>query len=171
VIYNKAIVKAGGMEGYEQLCRVEGRAGGQPLRGLGQRGHTWGNPDWDKIALTRAVSAWFDDGSGLALGLVRGVKAASHAEEAAWGASFAPVGSFEVDEIRLSTTTDDAGRQIRAGLEVWLERDDEYPHRGQGEVLTGSTLELGALRLDVAFMRFHVEGRAGVGRYDVLRRA
>ena len=171
VIYNKGLVKAGGMEGYEQLCRVEGRAGGRSLRGLGQRGHTWGNPDWDKIALTRAVGAWFDDGSGLALALVRGAKASSHADEAAWGASFGPAGAFEVDEVRLSTTTDEAARQIRAGLELWLERDDEYPHRGQGDVVTGSTLELGALRLDVAFFRWHVEGRTGIGRYDVLRRA
>jgi hypothetical protein len=38
-------------------------------------------------------------------------------------------------------------------------------------VVTGSTLELGALRLDVAFFRWHVEGRAGVGRYDVIRHA
>jgi hypothetical protein len=39
-----------------------------------------------------------------------------------------------------------------------------------GEVVTGSTLELGALRLDVAFMRWHIEGRTAVGRYDILRR-
>ena len=67
----QALVKAGGMEGYEQLCRVRGtvRAGGRdrPLRGLGQRGHSWGNPDWDRISLTRAVGAWFDDGSGVAI--------------------------------------------------------------------------------------------------------
>ncbi|HET6551502.1 MAG TPA: hypothetical protein VFG79_23750 [Solirubrobacter sp.] len=45
------IVKAGGMEGYEQLCRVRGRVRAEgrerPVRGLGQRGHSWGNPDWD----------------------------------------------------------------------------------------------------------------------------
>ena len=64
----QALVKAGGMEGYEQLCRVRGTVGGTaPVRGLGQRGHSWGNPDWDKIALTRAVGAWFDDGTGVAL--------------------------------------------------------------------------------------------------------
>ena len=166
------IVKAGGMEGYEQLCRVSGTVAGRPLRaGLGQRGHSWGNPDWDRIALTRSVGAWFDDGTGIALALVRGVKASSHADEAAWGASFSPERSFEVDEVRLSTTTDEASRQIRAGLELWLERDADHPYRGAGEALTGSTLELGALRLDVAFFRWHIEGRMGVGRYDVIRRA
>ena len=45
------------------------------------------------------------------------------------------------------------------------------PHRGSGEVLCGSTLDLGALRLECAFFRWRVEGGTGVGRYDVLRRA
>src|SRR3954463_1871881 len=40
VAYNKALVRAGGMEGYEQLCRVMGSVGGKALgAGLGQRGH------------------------------------------------------------------------------------------------------------------------------------
>jgi hypothetical protein len=171
----QAMVKAGGMEGYEQLCSVRGtvRVGGRdrPVRGLGQRGHSWGNPDWDKIALTRTVGAWFDDGTGVSLGTVRSAKAEHHADEAAWGAMLDPERTRAVDEVRLSTTTDEAGRQIRAGIELWVESDDDYPYRGTGEVLTGSTLELGALRLDVAFFRWHIEGRTGVGRYDSLRHA
>jgi hypothetical protein len=166
----QALVKAGGMEGYEQLCRVTGTMEGRTVNGLGQRGRAWGNPDWDKITLTRNVGAWFDDGTGLALGLVRSTKAADHADEAAWGASFSPEGSGEVDEVRLSTTTDEAQRQIRAGVELYLDKHAEYPLRGMGEVLTGSTLELGALRMDVAFFRWHIEGRTGVGRYDLIRR-
>jgi hypothetical protein len=34
----------------------------------------------------------------------------------------------------------------------------------------GSTLDLGPLRLDCAFLRWHMDGRVGVGRYDLLRR-
>ena len=164
-----ALVKAGGMEGYEQLCRVRGTMEGRPVDGLGQRGHSWGNPDWDRITLTRSVSAWFDDG-GVALGLVRSTKAAHHADEAAWGAYFSPEDAIEVDEVRLSTTTDEAERQLRAGIELYLEKDAEHAYRGAGEVVTGSTLELGALRMDVAFFRWHVDGRTGVGRYDIIRR-
>jgi hypothetical protein len=170
----QAIVKAGGMEGYEQVCSVSGTvtvAGRErQVRGFGQRGHSWGNPDWDKIALTRAVGAWLEDGSGVVLSTVRSIKADTHAGEASWGALVDPEQSRSVDDVRLSTTTDDAGRQIRAGLELWLDSED-FPHRGSGEVLTGSTLELGALRLDVAFFSWSVEGRSGVGRYDVIRRA
>jgi hypothetical protein len=164
------VVKTGGMEGYEQLCRVRGTMAGRAVDGLGQRGHSWGNPDWDKIAMTRSVGAWFEDGSGSVLASVRSVKAASHADEAIWAAVFDGTRALSVDEPRLSTTTDSGGRQVRAGLELWLDKHDDHPTRGLGEVVTGSTLELGALRLDVAFFRWHIEGRTAVGRYDIIRR-
>ena len=48
--------------------------------------------------------------------------------------------------------------------------EDSYPRRGAGEVLCGTSLDLGRLRLDCAFFRWRMEGREGVGRYDVLRR-
>lgn len=166
-----ALVKAGGMEGYEQLCRVRGTIGSRRVRGLGQRGHSWGNPDWDRIALTRSVGAWFDDGTGAVLASVRPVKATSHADEGIWAAVMDAERALSVEEPRLSTTTDEAGRQIRAGLELWVDKDDDHPVRGIGKVVTGSTLELGALRLDVAFFNWHIEGRTAVGRYDIIRRA
>jgi hypothetical protein len=166
----KSIAKAGGMEGYEQLCRVSGTIGETRLKAaLGQRGHSWGNPDWDKIALTRAVGAWMDDGTAFVLQTVRPIKADNHADETYWAAMLDPERALSVDEPRLSTTSDEAGRQIRAGLELWMGEDDDYPLRGVGEVLAGSTLELGALRLDVAFFGWHIEGRGAIGRYDILR--
>lgn len=166
-----AIVKAGGMEGYEQLCRVSGTVDERRVSALGQRGHSWGNPDWDRIALTRAVGVWLDEGDGCVLASVRPAKASSHADEGIWAALFDATQALAVDEPRLSTTTDDAGRQIRAGIELWVDKHDGHPLRGTGEVLAGSTLELGALRLDVAFFRWHVEGRTAVGRYDIIRHA
>src|SRR5437899_2301817 len=39
----------GGMAGYEQVCRVEGTAGGEPIACLGQRGHAWGTADWAEL--------------------------------------------------------------------------------------------------------------------------
>jgi hypothetical protein len=166
-----ALARAGGVEGYSQLCRVTGTAGGRPVDGLGQRDDVRGNPDWDKIALTRTLGVWQDDGTGMAVQTVRPAKAESHADEAAWGVALDPERIRKIEEPRLSTTTDAAGRPIRAGVELWIEGADEYPFRGTGEVLAGAALDLGALRLDCAFFRWHVEGRTAVGRYDVLRRA
>jgi len=171
----QAVARAGGMEGYEQLCRVRGtvRVDGRerPVRGLGQRGHSWGNPDWDRIALTRSVGAWLDDGTGIVIASVRSAGAQSHADEARWAAALDAQRARRIEEPRLSTTTDGAGRQIRAGLELWGEDDDEFAFRGTGEAVAGATLDLGGLRLDCAFFRWHVDGRTAIGRYDILRRA
>ena len=168
-----AVAEAGGMAGYEQLCGVTGsvRAGGRTheIRCLGQRGHGWGEPDWERIESARTISAWPEAGYGLALTSVR-PQGASHAEEPVWAALLDEQGTVAVDDPRLSTTFDVDGRQRRAGLELWV-RDDEPPLRGSGEVLCGSTIDLGALRLDCAFFRWRIEGESGVGRYDVLRRA
>jgi hypothetical protein len=169
---------AAGLQGYEQLCRVTGtvRSGEQRTKVdcLGQRGHQWGAPDWERIALARTVSAWFGDGVGVTLASVRPADADAHAEEAvtAWlldGEGAAPVG-----EPLLSTTLDGEGRQRRASLELWQDGDGDerpYPHRAAGEAVCGTTLDLGRLRLDCAFFHWRMEGRQGVGRYDVLRRA
>jgi hypothetical protein len=164
--------RAAGMTAYAQLCRVRGsvRVGGRERRvdGLGQRSHGWGNPDWDSIALTRSLGIWFADGTGALLGAVQPAGARAHAEETMCAALLGPGGAVAAQEARLSTTSDGEGRQRRAGLELWL---DDSAHRAAGETLCGATLDLGALRLDCAFLRWHMEGREGVGRYDVLRRA
>ena len=168
-----AVARAGGMAGYEQVCAVSGnvRAGGQvrEVRCLGQRGHSWGEPDWSRIETARTIAAWPAEGSSLALTTVR-PQGATHAEEPIWAALLDAEGSRRIAEPRLTTTYDADGRQRRAGLELWLHDDDGHPHRGSGEVLCGSTLDLGQLRLDCAFFRWRLDGRAGVGRYDVLRR-
>jgi hypothetical protein len=168
-----AVAEAGGMAGYEQLCGVTGtvRAGDRvhEIRCLGQRGHGWGEPDWERIEAARTVAAWPAAGSGLALTGVR-PQGATHAEERTWAALLDEEGTVRVADPRLSTTYDADGRQRRATLELWV-RDGEPELRGSGEVLCGSTLDLGALRLDCSFFRWRIEGESGVGRYDVLRRA
>jgi len=165
----------GGMHGYEQLCRVrgevalDGRSG--PVAGLGQRGHGWGAPDWRRLASVHTVSAWLDPPTGFAVTVAREANAKGHGDEPRWGALLDGDGAVAIADPRLSTTYDGEGRQRRAGLELWLDEEDGYPRRAAGSVLCGSTLELGQLRLDCAFMRWTMDGAAGIGRYDVLRRA
>ena len=168
-----AVARAGGMQGYEQACRVSGTvstgAGAVALDGVGQRGHQWGAPDWKRIALARTVTAWTDDGRGVALSAVRPAKASEHGSEAVWAALLES--GQPVADPRLSTTYDAEGRQRRAGIELWVGEEDPYPRRGSGEVLCGSTLDLGQLRLDCAFFAWRLDGVEAVGRYDLLRRA
>ncbi|QEC49981.1 hypothetical protein FSW04_22030 [Baekduia soli] len=185
--------RLGGMEGYDQLVHVSGSVvvDGQTRRftGRGQRGHSWGTPDWDKLALARTIGVWLEDGRGVTMTTVRPAKAASHAEEAIHAVLLAPPGEDDDEHVgggaavalggavatviadpRLSTTYDAEGRQRHAGLELYVGADDDHAHRAAGEAACGTTLDLGRLRLDCAFFTWRMEGQSGVGRYDVLRR-
>jgi len=161
----------GGMEGHERLCRVRGTAAGRPIDCLGQRGRSWGTADWSRIALTRSLGAWLGEGPSVVYSAVRPADAESHADEARWGALLDADGAVAIDDPRVSTTYDGDGHQRRVGLELWVGEEDDYPRRGAGQVLCGSSVELGQLRLDCAFFAWTLDGREGVGRYDVLRRS
>jgi hypothetical protein len=163
--------RLGGMAGHERLCRVTGTAAGQPIDCLGQRGRSWGVADWSRIALTRSLAAWLEDGSSLTVAAVRPEGAESHADEATWGVLLDAEGTLRIADPRVSTTYDADGHQRRAGLELWVGEDDDYPRRGAGQVLCGSSVELGQLRLDCAFFAWQLDGREGVGRYDMVRPA
>lgn len=169
-----AVARVGGMLGFEQPVRVRGTAdvGGQRLTidGLGQRGRSWGSPDWSKIGRTRTVSAWFGD-EALSVAAIAKAGEGDHGREAISATIFEPVegGCVHVGDPRLSTTFDGEGRQRRASLELWI-TDDEPPRRATGDVLCGTTLDLGRMRLDTAFLTWRMDDRTGVGRYDILRR-
>jgi hypothetical protein len=176
--------KAGGMTGYEQSVRVAGAAtiGDRRLevRALGQRGHSWGAPDWERIRVARTLSCWMGEDLAVSAVAIRPAKGKAHADElvaatlleagddADGGA--APV-ARAVEDPRLTTTYDGEGRQRHAGLELWVAKDDQLPWHIAGEAICGTSLDLGRLRLDCAFFRWRGRGRKGVGRYDVMRRA
>jgi len=177
---DRPAAKASGLEGYEQLCAVEGvvAVGGKrhELRCLGQRGHSWGAPDWERLSLTRTLTAWLAEDCGLSLVAARPAKARAHADELidAMLLEGGPDGvggpATVVDEPRLSTTYDAEGRMRRAGLELYVTPEAELARRLHGEVLCGTTVDLGRLRLDASFFRWEMDGREGVGRYDIVRR-
>jgi hypothetical protein len=172
--------KLGGMEGYDQLVRVSGKVTvdghERSFTGRGQRGHSWGAPDWDQLDAARTVGVWLDGDIGVTMTAVRPAKAKSHADEAIHAVLLGhdsetnePVAQIVADP-RVSTTYDSEGRQRHAGLELYVTDDAAYARRASGEVACGTTLDLGRLRLDCAFFTWRMEGRSGVGRYDVLRR-
>jgi len=169
------VARVGGTAGYEQLCAVAGsvRVGGQTIgvRCLGQRGHLWGTPDWSRIELARTLSAWLGADRAVSVTAVRPARAKHHDEEAVAGFVFDGGEPLAVFDPRLSTTYDGELRQRRAGLELWMQEEGGFARRAAGEVLCGTTVDLGELRLDSAFFAWRMEGREGTGRYDVLRRS
>lgn len=173
-----AVAGAGGMRGYDQPVRVRGAAdlGGRQVRieGLGQRERSWGTPDWSAVERTRTASAWFGD-LAVSVAAIGPEGCAGHGQEAISAVLFdaaaeGDASCVRVEDPRLSTTFDSDGRQLHAALELWV-TDEGPPRRAWGEVVCGTTLDLGRLRLDCSFLRWRMEGREGVGRYDVLRRA
>ena len=172
--------RAGGMAGYEQPLRVTGSATVGDARlaidGLGQRGHSWGAPDWERIALARTISAWLGDDLAVSLTAVRPAKASATTPTRRWPPrSSSAARTAKPGRSRWPTpacrrpTTARAASATRASSSGSSE--DGWPRRAAGEIACGTSLDLGRLRLDCAFFRWRMEGREGVGRYDVLRRA
>ena len=153
----------------EQLVRARGTThDGGEIDAVGQVSVTPAL-DWSSLSLVRYVAAWLGDG-GIVLESRRARKAKAHSDEEVWCALVEHGDPVPVADPRLSTTYDGDGHQRRAGMELWLTEEEGYPLRAAGEVICGSSLDLGELQLDLAFFRWRAEGAEGVGRYDILRK-
>jgi hypothetical protein len=137
---------------------------------LGQRGHIWGATDWKRIELARTLSAWLGADRAIMLAAARPARARGHGEEAIAGWLVDGGEPSPIEDPRLSTTYDGELRQQRAGLELWMDEESQIARRASGRVVCGTTLDLGDVRLDSSFFTWRMEGREGVGRYDVMRR-
>ena len=74
-----------------------------------------------------------------------------------------------MEDARISTVYDSGGRQRSAGLELWLP-GEEYPRRGSGLVIAGSSLDLDGLQVHAAVFRWRLDGREGIGAYELMLR-
>jgi hypothetical protein len=170
----------GELGGSEELavCRVLGEVRRDDRRHevacLGIRSDASAGPDPDAVSLSRSIAIAFSDGGVLALRAARPTGASDHGEEEIVAALADPDGvATQIREPLLSTQYDDAGRHVRATLELWPEQAAEArpPLRAAGTIVCGTSLRLGEGRLDVAFFRWSMDGRPGLGRYEVLTAA
>jgi hypothetical protein len=122
--------------------------------------------------LRRSIAIVFADGGLLALAAARPRADGAHGDEEVVAVLGEAEGQVPVSKALLSTEYDREGRHRRATLELWLRGEaDEPPRRGAGRAICAATVEAGPLRIETAFFRWSVEGRAGLGRYDVVTRA
>ena len=167
-------------DGYEQLCMVEGRCApgasstASPARAsAGTRG---ARRTGSGSSSTRALSIWLGEEGGLTLAAARPARRRGSRRggglRAGWPSpptTGSRRGSSTSRGCRRPTTATAA-----SGARGWScgsSEDDDYPRRAVGRGrCAGSTLELGALRLDCAFFAWPFDGRPAVGRYDILRR-
>ena len=123
----------------------------------------------DDAALRRSIGIVFADGGLLALSAVRPPGAADHGAEEVAAILCDPDGApVEVSEALLSTEYGPDGVQRRATLELWLD-DDGAPVRGGGSLISAAAVDRPGLRSQVAFFRWSVEGREGLGHYEIVR--
>ena len=59
--------------------------------------------------------------------------------------------------------------QRRATLELWAHPEDGPPLRGAGTLISSVRVEREGLDATIAFFRWSVEGREGLGHYEVAR--
>jgi hypothetical protein len=156
--------RLGGLVAY--VCKVKGEVGGQRVRCMGTVVETHAPPHWDDLDALRTISAVFDSGHAfLALGQ-RPRGAPGHGSEQVTGWLLHEGEALPVADTRISTVYDGAGRQRSAGLELWL-ADEEFPRRGSGTVVAGSSLKLAGLEVHAAVFRWRMEDREGIGVYEV----
>jgi hypothetical protein len=118
----------------------------------------------------RSIGIAFADGGLLALSAVRRRGAGGHGDETVAAVLCGPDGApVEVSETLLSTEYGPDGVQRRATLELWLDGEDSPPLRGAGTLISASTITHPGLTGTIAFFRWALEGREGLGHYEVVR--
>jgi hypothetical protein len=119
----------------------------------------------------RSIGIVFSDGGLLALSAVRPPGASGHGAETVAAVLCGPDGApIEATEALLSTEYGEDGVQRRATLELWLDDEEEgQPLRGAGALISAAKLSGDGLRSDVAFFRWALEGREGLGHYEIVR--
>ena len=118
----------------------------------------------------RSIGVVFSDGGLLALSATRPPASAGHGDEAVGAVLCDPDGApVEVSEALLSTEYGPDGVQRRATLELWMGEEEGPPLRGAGTLISAARVDRGGSTVDVAFFRWSLEGRDGLGHYEVVR--
>jgi hypothetical protein len=153
-----------------RVCRVSGEAERRQVDCLGTFSTTAVAPRWDELDAIRSISALVDERHAL-LALARRPRGAGgHGQELVQAGLLEEGELHEVEEARISTVYDGGGRQRSAGLELWLP-GEEFPHRGSGLVIAGSSIDLDPVHVHAAVFRWRLDGREGIGAYELMVRA
>jgi hypothetical protein len=118
----------------------------------------------------RSIGIAFADGGLLALTAMRPLGSDGHGDEVVATVLCDPDGApVEVSETLLSTEYGEDGVQRRATLELWTDGEEGQPLRGGGTLISASDVRRTGLDATIAFFRWSLEGREGLGHYEVVR--
>jgi hypothetical protein len=118
----------------------------------------------------RSIGIVFDDGGLLALTASTPPGAEGHGEEEVTAVLCNPDGApLTFEESLLSTEYGEDGVQRRATLELWLDVEEMRPLRGAGTLINSVCVRRQGVDSQIAFFRWLVGGREGLGTYEVAR--
>ncbi|MFN8162736.1 MAG: hypothetical protein U0R26_02695 [Solirubrobacterales bacterium] len=120
--------------------------------------------------LRRSIGIVFSDGGLLALTSSLPAGGKEHGDERVAAVLCDPdAAPIEFEEALLSTEYGEDGVQRRASLELWPSADDARPLRGAGSLISSIAVRRHGFDSEIAFFRWSVEGREGLGHYEVAR--
>lgn len=118
----------------------------------------------------RSIGIVFSDGGLLALTAHLPDGARAHGEEEIAAVLCDPDGApLRFEESLLSTEYGSDGVQRRVTLELWPDTEEMRPLRGAGTLINSISVRRTDLDSEIAFFRWSVEGREGLGTYEVAR--
>lgn len=118
----------------------------------------------------RSIGIVFSDGGLLALTATTPPGGRGHGDEEVAAVLCDPDGApLTFEESLLSTEYGEDGVQRRATLELWPDTDEMRPLRGAGTLINAVAVRRQGIDSQIAFFRWSVEGREGLGTYEVSR--
>ena len=153
-----------------RVVLVRGEAAGRRVDGMGTLSETRVPPRWEELDAVRSISALVDERHAMLALARRPRDAVGHGHEEITARLIEDDAVLEVEDARISTVYDGSGRQRSAGLELWVPGED-YPRRGSGQVIAGSSLDLEGLQVHAAVFRWRLDGREGIGAYELMLRS
>jgi hypothetical protein len=122
----------------------------------------------EPIVLRRSIGIVFSDGGLFAMTGARPASGSTHGDEQLAAVLCGPDGApIELAEALLSTEYGEDGIQRRATLELWADERAGAPMRGSGTLISSCRVVREGLDAEVAFFRWSLEGREGLGHYEI----
>ena len=120
--------------------------------------------------MRRSIGIVFADGGLLTMSGTASADGEGHGEEPLFAVLCDPDGAPVVfEEALLSTEYGEDGVQRRVTLELWLDTEEGRPLRGAGTLISAVVVGTDGLETRIAFFRWAVEGREGLGHYEIAR--
>ena len=120
--------------------------------------------------MRRSIGIVFADGGLLTMSGTASADGDGHGEEPLFAVLCDPDGAPVVfEEALLSTEYGEDGVQRRVTLELWPDVDEGRPLRGAGTMISAVEIEADGLETRIAFFRWSIEGREGLGHYEIAR--